>query len=256
MGARGARKKRVDYGREPGVTSWTVTSRFLRDYARASGPLRSLAEQEVRHPRLRSVSVADWTAGYRRLRGVPDASILELELGGGPRLLVHIGHRTATLLTMAGHEITRRYQRGRTLRTDLESTSPLPPALDIGYADPLLPAPGTKPGRLIPWGPEFSRDWFYFLDEEQTEICDGLIESIEDVLADDDLYTVNFLIGGPGTGKDDDPPAAVEAPQRSGRAKRGDVARRSESQRPARRLHRGVHRLEPGGRPRDRGGAR
>src|SRR5687768_11804561 len=44
-------------------------------------------------------------------------------------------------------------------------------------------------------------DWLYFLDADQDAVCTGVIESVEEVLADEDVYTVHFIIGGLGTGK-------------------------------------------------------
>ena len=103
---------------------------------------------------------------------------------------------------MGGHEVVRRYVRRGGIERDLASAAILPPEFRNGHREPLLPPPPRNvPASLTPWWPEVAPDWLYFLDEEQVEVCDGLIDAIEDVLLKDGYYTVQFLIGGPGTGK-------------------------------------------------------
>jgi hypothetical protein len=183
-------------------TEWLATPRFLRDYARASGPLQSLAEQEVKTLIRRAGSDRSWTASYAQVRGINGAKVLELELGGGPRLLAHVGDRTVTLVAMGDHEITRRYVRRGNLSADLKGSKDLPRQFRLGHRDQLLPAPGlAPPGRLSGFGNEISPDWIYFLDEEQAQVCDDLVDLVEDVLLQADMYRVLFVLGGPGTGK-------------------------------------------------------
>jgi hypothetical protein len=181
--------------------TWQVTDRFLREYRRASPPLQMLAEQEVRRMQVVGASRKDWMGEWRRLRGVAE-TVLELELGGGPRLLAHVGGRAVTLIAMGDHEVTTRYARRGHLATELRRVEPLPAGFSASPTDSLFPPAGrVAPERLAGFAGECAPDWLYFLDVAQSEICDGIVEAIEEVLAGDDGYTVDFIVGGPGTGK-------------------------------------------------------
>jgi hypothetical protein len=141
-------------------------------------------------------------ASHRRVKGLGTTSVIEIELGGGPRLVAHVGGGAATLLAIGDHEVVGRYARRGNVASDLRTAEPLPPQFSIGHKDAFFPAAGRRrPGQLTPWGPEISPEWVYFLDEEQMGVCDGVVENAEDVLLADDLYQVHFIVGGPGTGK-------------------------------------------------------
>ena len=180
---------------------WQACRRFVREYEKASPPLQALAEQEVRHVQTVAVSRTDWMTKYDRLRGVSEP-VLEFELGGGPRMLAHVGKGAATLLALGNHEITTAYSRRGNLGADLSKTQELPPAFVGANTGSFFPPfPTTAPGQLVPYWAERRPDWLYFLDDEQDAVCAGVMGSIEEVLADDEAYTVEFIIGGPGTGK-------------------------------------------------------
>ena len=193
----------VDGGsrRFPVSLSWQASSRFLREYHRASPPLQVLAEHEIRRMQVVAASRKDWMAEWRRLRGVRE-TVLEVELGGGPRLLAHVGSRTVTLVAMGDHEVTTRYARRGNLAAELRRVEPLPAGFAAASASAFFPPAGhDAPRELTPFWPERSQDWLYFLDEHQATVCDGIVDALEDVLADDDTNTAHLIVGGPGTGK-------------------------------------------------------
>lgn len=68
------------------MTVWRASNRFLRAFDRASPPLQSLAVAEVKRVQLMEISVKDWMSNFGRVQGMRERSVLELELGGGPRL--------------------------------------------------------------------------------------------------------------------------------------------------------------------------
>lgn len=186
----------------PAAQEWRVSRRFLREYQRASPRLQSLAEHEVQHMQLVAASRKDWTAQWRRLKGIRRETVLELELGGGPRLLAHVGDGVVTLLAMGDHEITTRYSREGNPSDDLARSQSLPAVFVAGrHSSFFPPVSNDAPSTLVTWWPERASDWLYFLDEEQMGVCERLVESIEAALADEETYTVQFIVGGPGTGK-------------------------------------------------------
>src|SRR4051794_3759009 len=158
-------------GKAPDL-KWRAARGFLRDYRRASPPLQGLAEREVQHMQAVAASRVDWPSEWAHVRGIPGQKVLELELGGGPRLLAHVGPGTVTLLTMGDHEVTGRYASRGTLRGDLARTEALPPAFVLGHESFFPPPPDPDARFLRPYWPERSPDWLYFLDDEQTKVCD------------------------------------------------------------------------------------
>src|SRR5688500_9424060 len=111
---------------------WKASQRFLKDHSRASPPLQGLAEREVQRMQTVVASRKDWTSEWRQMRGIRKHKILELELGGGPRLLAHVGNGAVTLLAMGDHEITSRYAARGNVESDLARAEDLPSAFQAG----------------------------------------------------------------------------------------------------------------------------
>src|SRR5215203_3326261 len=104
-----------------------------------------------------------WLANYDRVEGLRSQRVIELEVGGGNRLLAHVSGSDVTLVAFGDHSIVRRYVRGGTLDTDLRDRLILPSAFRIGSRDPLFPPfDATAPPRLTPWRSEQGADWLYF----------------------------------------------------------------------------------------------
>lgn len=180
---------------------WRTSRRFLREYHKASPKLQALAEQEVQRMQVVAASRADWMSQWRRLKGT-GATVLELKVGGGPRVLAHVGRGVVTLLAMGDHEITTRYVRDGNVKADVGGSEPLPSAFVAGRRSSFFPhVSDDAPKALALWGPERTRDWLYFLDDEQATVCQGLVDWAEDVLAEDNSHTLQLVVGGPGTGK-------------------------------------------------------
>jgi hypothetical protein len=150
----------------------------------------------------RAASLPRWTASYDRVAGVGAETVIELELGSGPRLLAHVGGDFVTLVAMGGHNVVHHYAQRRSVGVDLARVRPLPPEFSVGHRDPFFPLSDQQaPRRLERWWPEVSPDWLYFLDTEQARACEEIITSIEDTMLRDGYYSILLLVGGPGTGK-------------------------------------------------------
>lgn len=179
-----------------------MSERFLREHGRASPPLQRLAEHEVQFLQRRARSETTWLSRYDRVRGLQPHTVIELEVGGANRILAHKGEREVTLLAFGDHGIVKRYVRGRTIRQDLASTSSLPPSFRPGHDGPFFPPlDADEPSGLTPWGAELTPEWLYFLDEEQADVAEGIIQDAEKVLTEETDYSIHAILGGPGTGK-------------------------------------------------------
>ena len=175
-----------------------VSARFLRAERRANAPLVLPARQEVAHLLQVRGSVRDWKGQYDQIKGLGAGTVLELKLGGGCRMLVHVGDAgSLTLLDMGNHDLPRRY-RASFLAKDLLDRATLPAEF---RPDARLPefAVGAA-GRLAAFGNEVRPEWLYFLDEQQQRITDQVVDEVENALLGD-ATNVHFLLGGPGTGK-------------------------------------------------------
>ena len=176
---------------------WQVSERFLREHRSASPPLQRLAVQEVQFLQRRVESEVGWLSRYDRVRSLRPDTVIELEVGGGCRILAHKGERQVTLLAFGDHGIVERYVRGRTIQQDLTRASPLPPSFQPGQDAPFFPPPESDaPPGLTPWGAELTPDWLYFLDEEQAEVAEAIRQDAEEVLIDETLYSVHAIVGG------------------------------------------------------------
>lgn len=173
------------------------TQSFLRDYATASGPLAHLAEQEV-HFLLRRIrsEPATWIRRYDRVEGI-DETVLELEVGGGPRLLLHV-NGAMTLCRLGGHDIVSRTVKSKSLIGELQRSVPAPPQFMPEHASPLFPTSSGK--RTDVYGAELVPEWVYWLDDEQARLGIELVESLENALLES-KPAQHMVLGGPGTGK-------------------------------------------------------
>ena len=173
-----------------------VTEGFLRDYDRASGPMAYAAEQEVQTliRRMRD-QPQTWIRQYDRVEGLKGGTVIELELGGAARLLVHVGAEV-TLWRMGDHEITTRARRSP-LPTPGEG-HPAPAQFLLDASSRLFPA--DRGGDLVRYLNEVSPDWIHTLDAQQATHAARIKSAIEDALCAGESST-HLILGGPGTGK-------------------------------------------------------
>ena len=99
------------------------SKRFANAFDAASPGLQRLAIGEVEHLKRRlEQGPATAMRQFRAMHGLHGRNVYELELGGGPRLLVHQGSPAITLLDMGPHEITDAYTDDK-LKRDLAGAS-------------------------------------------------------------------------------------------------------------------------------------
>jgi len=156
-----------------------------------------MAVAEVQRVQLMDATMPAWAGHFDRVEGIRERSVIELELGGGPRMLVNVADGQATLLAMGDHEITRRYAMRRRVAADLAGAVPLPAEFSPLRGPSLFPAVTSGPlGQLAVWANERTAEWVYFLSAEQDSVCDEITEAIEAVLAEEGTYTLQVIVGG------------------------------------------------------------
>lgn len=113
-----------------------ATERFLRAYRKAHITLQKQAESKVLHF-VDCERAAPGLASAKRdqLEGVP-GRVIEVELGGAPRLLLHYEGGRVTLLDVGGHEVTEYYGRKGNLKRDLGNR--------VGAPQAFLPGRGVS----------------------------------------------------------------------------------------------------------------
>lgn len=175
-----------------------ATKAFLRSYERASAPMQHLAEQEVRLlVRRMAETPQTWLRSYDKVEGLrlERGRVIELELGGGPRLLAHVDE-AVTLWRMGDHEITT--HAGGFDTSELERPVTAPAMFGPSARLPFFPE--DRDEGLTPYALEMSPDWVYELDREQWEVAERVRDSVTEALLGDGS-AVHLILGGPGTGK-------------------------------------------------------
>jgi hypothetical protein len=175
-----------------------VSVRFLRELRKASPPLQRLVAQEVRSVLLMRAGTRDWVGQYDHVKMFGKERVIEVDLGGGSRLLAHVGPRgQLTLLRLGPHGWFRSYGPSR-LEHDLRHRDPLPERFLPGRRTSAFDAAGSD--QLVRYANEVRPEWLYFLDDNQTVVTDAVVSAVEDDLLSERRAT-HLLVGGPGTGK-------------------------------------------------------
>lgn len=176
------------------------TPRFVRSYHRASPVLKRMAEGAT-HDAVRACrsDVTTWLRRYDRIAGVTSQRLIEIDIGGGPRMIAEWTSPRLTLVDMGDHEVVPRI-RLADLDRDLADAAPAPPVFDPNTpADFFSRVPDAY---VFDYGNELGREWLYQLDEQQGAVLETLMEMVEDsYLAEGNSTSVVFVTGGPGTGK-------------------------------------------------------
>jgi hypothetical protein len=136
-------------------------------------------------------------AHYDRVAGLHD--VLEIDVTGARRLLVHTGTDALTLLDVGGHDITSTYDAGKLYVDSLNPDLAPPQFLLDGGGRPRLFV--DNPSRtFIEFGKELSSEWIYFLSDQQLDAVIDIWARAEQIIASGKNETI-FILGGPGTGK-------------------------------------------------------
>ena len=167
-------------------------------------------------------------AHYERVKGFKPKrnDILEFEISGANRMVAHWTPPHLTLLAVGEHSTTgssRRLNPDKLLKDAIEAPQQFWPSSTNRFF------PRHTSREYAAFGNEHSREWAYFLDDEQADITESIFNSIVAVLTEpeddtkivlDQVHTalraagydvpeplsgnvdnVHFVFGGPGTGK-------------------------------------------------------
>jgi hypothetical protein len=155
----------------------------------------------------RAASHPDWMHHGDKVEGLAKSfpgRLIELEIGGGPRLVAHVNGVDLTLVALGDHEVVSRLKKQRRVRAELETLLDppqgfVPRSLEAILAMDLAAAVLTALGRpdpRVPLGPEVEPDWLRFLSDEQTEAFLDIAEEVEASLSQKGAAAVHLLEGG------------------------------------------------------------
>ena len=172
-----------------------VTKGFLRSYDSASLLVQRCAERAI-HDFVRKYR-SDATRclrTYDRIAGRTE--LLEIDIGGGERLIATLRSGGLSLLDVGDHSVTAKWSRSRTHA-----------APDFGAApDQFLPEDRTgffsrAPDiRVSHFANEIQPDWIYFLDEQQRAAFERIRDALYEFVGSEKSRAY-WIVGGPGTGK-------------------------------------------------------
>jgi hypothetical protein len=173
-----------------------VTKNFSKSYAAAVAQLQGCIEGAV-HDFVRSFrsNPTKCLQSYDRVSGRKDG-FLEIDVAGGPRLIAALRDDVLYLLDTGDHEITKRWAGRRMPK--LSDAEPAPPQfLPESPAGFFSRVPNK--GRSH-FANEFDAEWLYFLDAQQAEVLNTILNGVQDGLLSRGSG-VFWIVGGPGTGK-------------------------------------------------------
>lgn len=176
------------------------SERFLRAYRKGSLVIQHAAEHAI-HDFVRGYRAdrQNFVRRYDRVAGIR-MQVLEVDISGKDRLLVHFANRQLTLLDMGPKHIVPRYTKQK-LDQDLAECKKAPdhfwPERPSGF---FAEYPDTA---IQPYGMELYPEWVYWLDEEQSAVQQAIQSDLLGMIALllDRGGRIFFVVGGPGTGK-------------------------------------------------------
>jgi len=175
---------------------------FERDYRRSGEVMKARIETAARDLHRRSTAdPPGWRSAYNRVQSFRQPNgkkPLEVDLGGGPRMVVADFDGVVVLWRAGNHETTTRAALGAL--PDISACSPVPEAFRDRPATRFFPADEDLGIRFSDRLPEQLRDWFYTLDDQQAGIAEDVAESVVDAVLGD-RRVIHVIAGGPGTGK-------------------------------------------------------
>ena len=208
MSRREPHKRAADgrrYGQRAGsaAVDWYCSPRFRKDVRRASPVLARLVAGELGKLQRHAAAQVNWIREYDSVASIDHAPVVEVDVGGGPRMLVQFDGRSATLLTVGKHAVVGRYARDRRLLpNDLLRRVALPRDMLAGSGRRFFPSDEGELGPFQDYANEADPAWIYFLDQEQHRTSRYVIKAIEAaLLSDNDPLSVQLIVGGPRTGK-------------------------------------------------------
>jgi hypothetical protein len=170
----------------------------LNAYQGTVAAYQARVEGEV-HDFVRSYRSDPRTAlhGFDRVAHLRPATVYELEVTSGDRLLAIWEEQSLILADLGDHNTTARYSKIAYL-VDSIANEPAPARFWPDTEVPRLFA--DRPDETVTeYATEMSPDWIYWLSDDQREAVRSIVNDWGDLPSNN--YVVHFVIGGPGTGK-------------------------------------------------------
>lgn len=148
--------------------------------------------------RLYKAQPKTYLSQYDHVKGLGTNDVMEIDLGGGPRMLVHNQGKCFTMLDVGKHEVVPNYKQ-TFLETDMRSARRAPQAFwpsktQVGRFF------GSVPGSTSEkYENELDPEWVYFLTSEQSGYTTKICRAIQKTRINNTKFF--FILGGPGTGK-------------------------------------------------------
>ena len=175
------------------------SGRFKKAMEHASASLQTATCKEIQRViRLYEADPAQFANDFDRVEQLKPDQVLEVEIGGGNRLLALWEDRELTLLDVGGHETVGRYKRAWLKQARLSR----------GPADPNFNPKtvwlhrffGSSPDeRFETYKSELNPEWIYALDDQQLGFVAKVKKAYKRSSRENPAYF--FAVGGPGTGK-------------------------------------------------------
>lgn len=175
-----------------------VSPRFQRAYQGLSTGLQLLVDAELHEFERRYVANPSMCLrAYDRVEGGRRGELIEFDVAGAKRMIGHWRPGCLTLLDVGGKAIV---SGARNIEIDnaIALAVQAPAHFHNSSRSLLLRLPEKG---FQQYANELAPDWVYFLDREQTAVEEAIYRSAVEVLIENDVYAVHFIVGGPGTGK-------------------------------------------------------
>jgi hypothetical protein len=125
--------------------------------------------------------------------------VWELDISGAERLLFHYDSKTIWILAVGGHEIVSHYRRTGSVAAELLNACSLPQGMTHLAGSGFFTFDVESEWKTF--ANEADPSWLSYLDQEQSNAVDDIIQQTKLTIADERLRTFTVILGGPGTGK-------------------------------------------------------
>jgi hypothetical protein len=174
------------------------TSRFVNAYDRAHPRLRACAHGALSDLRRAFEQRPDLALRrYNKLKGLVPA-VLEVDIAGGERLLMHWRDGTVYLLEMGGHEVVKRYKATARVTDEVARCKSLPERIEKLVAVSYFTFDVDEEWQSF--ATEADPSWLNYLDDQQGRAADRIL-SRAGANQNAKVSYFGLLTGGPGTGK-------------------------------------------------------